>query len=181
MESSTEKGTANTNGKNTARKKVKRKKAEEKKESARAKEPRAFPTFTLEEAMKVAEAIRHKSKGKACDTALVAESCGLSRKNPKFWYLTTSSRDYGITAGTRDSPRIELTDLGREIVYAGSPDLERQKKIEAFFKVEKFKQVYDYYNQGKRIKIYVNCQPSCNLGIEPRILRSFLNAENAMV
>src|SRR5439155_19942560 len=71
-----------------------------------------------------------------------------SRKSAKFFYLTTASRDYGLTTGTRETPKIELTGLGRDIVYAGSPDLEREKKIEAFFKVEKFKQVYDYYNKG---------------------------------
>jgi hypothetical protein len=113
-----------------------------------SKEQRSFPTFTLEEALKVPETIRQKSKGQPCDTELVAEGCGLSRKTVKFFYLTTASRDYGLTTGTRETPKIALTDLGREIVYAPSPDVERQKKVEAFFKVEKFKQVYDYYNKG---------------------------------
>lgn len=135
-------------GKKSAGKKAKGKKAKEKTGNSQPKEQRAFPTFTLEEALKVAEAIRQKSKGKPCDTDLVAESCGLSRKNPKLFYLTTASRDYGLTTGTRDTAKIELADLGREIAYAGSPDLEREKKIEAFFKIEKFKQVYDYYNKG---------------------------------
>jgi hypothetical protein len=64
----------------------------------------------------------------------------------KFFYVTTAARDYGLTVGTRDTTNIELTDLGRAIVYADNPDTQRQKKIEAFFKVEKFKQVYDHYN-----------------------------------
>lgn len=144
----TQNGKPSSANKATKKKKIKVKKVKEKAGDAQPKEQRSFPTFTLEEALKVAEAIRQKTKGKPCDTDLVAEGCGLSRKNPKFWYLTTASRDYALTTGTRDTPKIELTDLGREIVYAGSPDLEREKKIEAFFKVEKFKLVYDYYNKG---------------------------------
>ena len=31
-------------------------------------------------------------------------------------------------------------------MYASSPAEEQENKIEAFFAVEKFKQVYDYYN-----------------------------------
>src|SRR4051794_731592 len=98
-------------GKSKSKSKSKRKKVSEQNGKTPGKEQRAFPTFTLEEALKVAEAIRHKTKGKPCDTDLVAEAVGLSRKNPKMWYLTSASRDYGLTIGTRDTPKIELTDL----------------------------------------------------------------------
>jgi nucleoside 2-deoxyribosyltransferase len=110
------------------------------------KPQRSFPVVTLEEALKIPQAIRQQNNGHPWDTNLVARACGLSRQNPKFFYLTSASRDYGLTTGTRYVPKIELTDLGRQIVYAGTADDERQKKIEALFNVEKFKQVYDYYN-----------------------------------
>lgn len=110
------------------------------------KAQRSFPIVTLEEALKVPRAIRQKNEGHPFDTNLVAKACGLSRQNPKFFYLTSASRDYGLTAGTRYVPKIDLTELGRQIVFAGTPDIEKQKTVEAFFNVEKFKQVYDYYN-----------------------------------
>jgi hypothetical protein len=70
----------------------------------------------------------------------------MSKKNPKFFYLASASREYGLTLGSRDTVKLELADLGRAIVFAPSLQVEQEKKIEAFFNVEKFKQVYDHYN-----------------------------------
>ena len=76
----------------------------------------------------------------------MAKACGMSKMNPKFFYLAGASREYGLTLGSRDTAKIELADLGRAIVFAPSPQVEQEKKIEAFFNVEKFKQVYDHYS-----------------------------------
>ena len=107
---------------------------------------RSFPIVTLEDALKVPAAIRAKNSGNPLEPKLVAEACDMAQMTNKFFYVTTAARDYGLTVGTRDTGTIELTDLGRAIVYADNADTERQKKIEAFFKVEKFKQVYDHCN-----------------------------------
>lgn len=106
---------------------------------------REFPQVSLEDALKVAQAIRQKNNGHPWDTTLVAKACGLAPRTMKFFYLASAARDYGLTLGSRDTPQISLTELGHDLVYATSPELEREKKIEAFFKVEKFKQVYDFY------------------------------------
>lgn len=116
----------------------------------KGKKPRrSFPIATLEEALKIPQAIKAKNNGHPWDSELVAQACGLSHKSNKFFYHSTAARDYGLTVGTRDTPNIELTELGKAIVYADNPDAEREKKIEAFFRVEKFKQVYDHYNGSK--------------------------------
>jgi hypothetical protein len=130
------------------------------------KPQRTFPIVPIEEAIKIPAAIKNKNAGQPLETPLVAKACGLSIKNTDFFYLTTASRDYGLTTGTRNTPKIELTDLGRELVYAGSPEVEQRKKVEAFFKVEKFKQVYDHYN-------------GCNLPEDP-YLRNTLQNQFAM-
>lgn len=113
------------------------------------KQKRAFPSVSLEEALKVPQVIRQKNNGLPWDTALVASACSIARKNEKFFYLASAARDYGLTLGSRDTPQISLTDLGRALLYALSAEIERTKKVEAFFKVEKFKEVYDFYEGSK--------------------------------
>src|SRR5579863_266268 len=113
----------------------------------KGKKPRrSFPIITLEDAIKIPEAIKTKNSGNPLESKLVANACGIAHMTNKFFYYTGAARDYGLTVGTRDTPTIELTELGRALVYADNADALRQKKIEAFFKVEKFKQVYDHYN-----------------------------------
>lgn len=107
---------------------------------------RAFPAVTLEDALKIPQVIRAKNHGHPFESVLVAKACGLTHMTNKFFYHSSAARDYGLTVGTRDTAKIELTELGREIAFAGNPEIEHQRKIEAFFKIEKFKQVYDYYN-----------------------------------
>lgn len=109
------------------------------------KSKRVFPNATLEEALKIAQAIRAKNQGHPLDTELVAKAFGSSRKTMKFFYAAAAARDHGLTIGSRETPQISLTEFGRSLLYASSSELEREKKIEAFFKVEKFKQVYDFY------------------------------------
>jgi nucleoside 2-deoxyribosyltransferase len=107
---------------------------------------RSFPIVNLEDALKIAEAVRTKNSGNPLETALVAKAVGIAHMTAKFFYHSSAARDYGITVGTRDTATIELTELGRAIVYADNAEVQREKKIEAFFKVEKFKQVYDHYS-----------------------------------
>jgi hypothetical protein len=112
-----------------------------------AKKPeRSFPRVPLEESLKVPQFIRQKNNGHPWDSALVAKACGMAKTNPKFFYLASAARDYGLTIGGRDAAKIELTDLGKAVVFAPSLQVEQEKKVEAFFHVEKFKQVHDHYS-----------------------------------
>lgn len=63
-----------------------------------------------------------------------------------YFYLTAASRDFGFTVGTRDTEKITLTDLGRDLVYAPNPDTERELKVRAFLNIDIFKRVLEYYN-----------------------------------
>jgi hypothetical protein len=79
----------------------------------------------------------------------VAVACGYgSKNNNKFFYLSASSRDYGLTTGTREATEIALTDLGRDLIYPDSADQKHKRETDAFFNVPLFKQVYDYYEGG---------------------------------
>src|SRR5438552_2353776 len=90
---------------------------------------RSFPIVSLEDALKIAEAIKTKNSGNPLESALVAKACDIAHMTNKFFYHSSAARDYGLTVGTRDTPTIELTELGRAIVYAENADVQREKKI----------------------------------------------------
>jgi hypothetical protein len=104
----------------------------------------------LEDALKVPLAIKEKNNGNPFATLTVAQACGYTNvRSTNFIYLASASRDYGLTAGTISTEKIELSDLGRKVVYAPDPETERQSKIQAFFKVDIFKKVFDHYGGSK--------------------------------
>ena len=106
---------------------------------------RPYPRATLEEALKVASAIKEKNGGNPWTPDLIAEAVGSTRKSVNFFYMAAAARDMGLTIGSRDSEKIELAPLGREIVYAPNPEMEKVKKVEAFLKVDLFKKVLNHY------------------------------------
>lgn len=138
----------NSNGKKSATKKVKRKRSARKKTKKSKKVRRPFPQKPLEDALAVPTAIKEKNKGKPFDTENVAMACNLSRNGMAFFYLAGSSRDYGLTDGSRDTATISLTDLGQSIVYPESAEQQRQAMINAFFNVPLFRGVFDHYGGG---------------------------------
>lgn len=111
---------------------------------------RPFPARTLEEALAVPKAIREKNNGNEWDSELVAKaSADLTSRSNKFFYLAAASRDYGLTIGSRDTKKIGLAPLGRDIFFAGDEESARKKRIEAFYSVDIFKKVYNHYGSGK--------------------------------
>lgn len=130
-------------------KKTSRKKAKKRRAPAAGTKPKrafkAYPSVPLEKALQVAYEIKDKNGGNAWATDQVAAAVGLSPKGTEFYYLTAAARDYGITVGTRETKEISLTELGRELVYAGNPQIEYAKKVEAFHHVELFRKVLAHY------------------------------------
>lgn len=106
---------------------------------------RNFPRRTLENALRVPRALRDKNGGNPWASEQVAAALGLGAKSGNFWYLTSASRDFGLTTGTRDTAEIALTELGRRAVYPQSDDEERSAKIEAFLKVDSFRRVLEHF------------------------------------
>lgn len=110
---------------------------------------RSFPINGLEQALRIPTALKDFANGNAWPPAEVANAMSMGLSGT-FFYLTQSSVQYGLTSGTRDSKKIELTDLGRQIVYPKSSEEERSSLLRAFRCVELFARVYDYY-QGKNL------------------------------
>jgi hypothetical protein len=93
----------------------------------------------------VAQKIKELNGGNPWATGEVAKAIGIGPRSTNFFYLIAAARDFGFTIGSRDTERIELAELGREIVYAPNPEVEHAKKLEAFYRIEIFKKVLEYY------------------------------------
>jgi hypothetical protein len=104
-----------------------------------------FPRHTLEQALKLAYAIKDLHGGNPWEPDELRKAIGSGVGGYAFFYLTAASRDYGLTIGTRDTETIALADLGRDIVYAGNPENELRLKVLAFLNVDVFKRVLEYY------------------------------------
>jgi hypothetical protein len=90
--------------------------------ASKGKKPRrSYPIVTLEDALKIPEAVKAKNSGQPLESKLVAKAVGIAHMSAKFFYHSSAARDYGLTVGTRDTANIELTELGRAIVYADTP------------------------------------------------------------
>jgi hypothetical protein len=107
--------------------------------------PRPFPAETLQESKRIPQLIRELNGGNPWPPAQVASALGIASKSNRMWYLSASSRDYGFTTGTRDTDLIALDTLGHSLVYAPTPEEERQALKTAFFNIPVFKSVYEYY------------------------------------
>lgn len=120
------------------------------KQSASTKAKRTFPVNSLEDARRVADAIKQFNMGNPWAPSEIATVLNIGAGGSPYYYLTAASRDYGLTVGTRDTPKIELTDLGRSLVYPKSAQEAEDAVVAAFRHVELFQRVFDYY-QGENL------------------------------
>lgn len=125
-------------------KKAASKKAATKATTRIAKPTRNYPMISLEKCLIVAQKIKELNGGNPWLPKEVADAINIRDTN-KLYYYTAASRDFGFTTGTSQSKEIALTDFGRATVYAPNPEAEHKRKLEAFLKIEIFKNVLDYY------------------------------------
>lgn len=109
---------------------------------------REFPLNSIEKSLAIPQSIAKNNAGNPWSSSEVAKSVGVAPSNTNFFYLTSSSRDYGFTIGTSRSKTIELTALGRKITFPETEEDEKENIITAFFNVELFKKVFEYYKEG---------------------------------
>ena len=96
--------------------------------------------------MVIPQKIKDINRGNPWATEDVAKaSYDVSRFNNKFFYNAAAARDYGLTTGGRDSDEIALADIGRRIVFAGTPEELATAKRDAFFNIGVFRDVFAYY------------------------------------
>lgn len=135
---------------------------------------RPYPRATLEEALKVASAIKEKNGGNPWTPDLIAEAVGSTRKSVNFFYMAAAARDMGLTIGSRDSEKIELAPLGKEIVYAPNPETEKANKVKAFLKVELFNKVLNHYKGSNLPEMkYLGNTLQTEFGLPPDVHEEF--------
>jgi len=143
-------------GKKAAKKSASRKSSSKRSFSG----PRPFPAETLENAIRVPKVIKELNGGNPWPPNEVATALGMKLATNPFYYLTAGARDYGLTSGTRETEQITLNTIGRDLVYATSPESERDAIKRAFFNVELFKKVYEYYGGGLYLSSNICRTPS---------------------
>lgn len=104
-----------------------------------------FPRATLEQALRISYAIKEHNGGNPWAPEEIRKAIGASTGGNAYFYLTAASRDYGLTIGTSAAEKVELAELGREIVYAPNPEKERELKLRSFLNIDVFKRVLEYY------------------------------------
>lgn len=141
---------AKSKSKKSSRKKQPSKTATEQKSPRKGRTSRPYPARPLEEALLIPKAIREQNNGNPWDTEDVAQaSLGVAKSNNKFFYAAASARDYGLTTGTRDTEKIELAPIGKDIFFAPDEETKRAKMLEAFFSIDIFKRVYEHYGSAE--------------------------------
>jgi hypothetical protein len=106
---------------------------------------RPFPRRTLEQALRVPQALRDHNGGQEWESPEVAKALNLGAKSANFFYLTSAAKQYGLTEGTRDTASISLTELGRRAMYPASADEDERARREAFLNVPTFRGVLEHY------------------------------------
>lgn len=109
---------------------------------------RPFPQFSIKEAMEVPKVIGANNAGNPWAVEHIATALNTAKGTTRFFYLTSASRDYGFTLGTSKAKSIELSPQGRKLVFPATENDEAQAIIQAFYNIDIFKKVYEYYNGG---------------------------------
>lgn len=133
-----------------------------------------FPRATLEEALKIPQAIKEHHGGNPWEPDEVRQAIGAGTGGNAYFYLTAASRDYGMTSGTVSAEKIELTDLGRDIVYAPNLGSEKDLKARAFLNVDIFKRVLEYYKGSNLPEMkYLGNTLQKEFGLQPETHEEF--------
>lgn len=156
------------------KKKAPAKKARTTSSEAKPKVRWPFPRATLEQALQIPLVIKDKNGGNPWEPEEVRKAIGAGTGGNAFFYLTAASRDYGLTVGTNSAEKIELADLGREVVYAPNAAAEQQLKVKAFLNIELFKRVLDYYKGSNLPEMrYLGNTLQKEFGLQPETHEEF--------
>tara|TARA_R110000824_G_scaffold390760_4_gene587615 strand:- start:34548 stop:35660 length:1113 start_codon:yes stop_codon:yes gene_type:complete len=110
-----------------------------------------FPKNTLEDAIRITQAIEEKYAGNPMPAKQLANAIGFNLATD--WRFTNQLRSanlYGLVSGSGASSTISLAPLGQDVVAPSSPTQRAKALLSAFLNVNDFSDVYNFYN-GKHI------------------------------
>jgi hypothetical protein len=110
-----------------------------------------FPKNTLEESLRVAQALEEKFAGNPTKAEDLVKAVGFHKANDwRFQDLLKSAALYGLTTGSGPASTVSLQKLGEDIVSPASSDQRQKALLSAFRNVEDFAAVEEFY-KGKKI------------------------------
>ena len=108
-----------------------------------------FPMHSVNEALKVAQAITDKFAAKDTSPIILAQSIDKSPSSSDYKNLLSSSFRYGLTRGSWNGKSISLTDLGKKITMPSEPSVIMPSKLESLRNVELFNNLIERYDNHK--------------------------------
>ncbi len=140
----------------------------------RTRVTRPYPSYTLEDALGVAEAIHRVNAGLPFDRELLAGALGTTPKSSAFTMRLNASATYGLTQGGYNDTDIRITELGECAV--ASADAESACAIAAAaMNPEIFGKFYEMLD-GKRLPedTYVHSLLQRELGVPAGLVKECL-------
>jgi predicted nucleotide-binding protein len=108
-----------------------------------------FPNSTLQQAMRIAQAIWDGFAGKGAAPHQIAVAIGMSPTSGTWRNLCGSSIAYGLTEGGCNAAQIGLADLGRRIVAPTHEGEDAKARVEASLKPRVLSEFFRKYNKAK--------------------------------
>lgn len=113
--------------------------------------PWTFPKNTLEDAIRIPQAIEQQNGGNPMKADLLVRVVGFnSTSDWRFLDLLRSANLYGLVIGSGRFATVAMTDVGNGVVAPGSPTERQTALLSAFRNVEDFRKVEDFY-KGKKL------------------------------
>ena len=111
---------------------------------------RPYPSYTLEDALSVAQTIHRENAGLPFDRELLARALGTTPKSSAFTIRLNASAAYGLTEGGYNDPDISLTELGGIAVSSENHIARVSALIQAAKYPDTFGRFYEMLD-GKRL------------------------------
>lgn len=123
------------------------------------------PLFSLEDALKIPNAIKNELAGQANVPLMVAKACGMSPTSSQWRLLSSAAVAYGLTTGAYNAKEIGLTPLGSRIVSPLKEGDDILAMKEATIVPTLFKELTDKYDQSRLPREDIALNVIANMGI----------------
>ena len=133
-----------------------------------------FPNITLEQAMRIAQAIWDNFAGKGAAPHNIAMAIDLSPTSGGWRNLCGSSIAYGLTEGGYNANQITLTELGRRIVAPIKEGDDEAARVDAVLQPRLEREFFQKYNKAKLPKDEIGQNVLVSMGLpKERVVQAF--------